>query len=165
MRPGPAGTTGPKIGAGKLAAIYVRAPDRTESDRVSVEAQLTACQSLATALGYVVLSETVFQDAGTSASSSRPGLTALFRAIEERGIAAVFAYRLDRLARGTATLQESLLKELRRRKTPLYLACVARGYRYDEHTGRLRQDPVEIAAANRADARPVEYIVIPVEGE
>lgn len=156
---------GAKVGAGKVAAIYMRAPDRTENDRTSVEAQLAACQTLADELGFTVEPGAIFQDSGTSASSTRPGLSALFQGIGERGVEAVIVYQLDRLARGGGALQEALLKELRRRKVRLYLANVARGYHYDERTGRLCQDDAEIAAANRADARPVEYVVIPVEGE
>lgn len=156
---------GVRVGAGKVAAIYLRAPDRTETDRSSVEAQLAACHTLAAELGYTVEPSAVFEDSGTSASSTRPGLAALFQAIGERGIEAVIVYQLDRLARGGGTLQEALLKELRRRKVRLYLANLARGYHYDERTGRLHRDDDEIAAANRAAARPVEYLVIPVEGE
>lgn len=157
--------SGGRVGSGKVAAIYLRAPDRTENDRTSVEAQLGACRALAEELGFTVEPGAIFEDSGTSASSARPGLSALFQEIGERGVEAVIVYQLDRLARGGGTLEEALLKELRRRKVQLYLANVARGYQYDERTGRLRRDDAEIAAANRAEARPVEYVVIPVEDE
>lgn len=154
-----------KVGAGKSTAMYLRAPDRTENDRTSVEAQRAACQALADELGYTITTSAIFEDGGTSASSARPGLAALFRAIGDQHIQALITYQLDRLARGGGTLQEALLKELRRREVRLYLANIPRGYHYDTTTGKLYQDDAEIAAANKAPARPVEYVVIPVEGE
>ena len=60
---------------------------------------------------------------------------------------------------------QALLRELRRRETPLYVANIAKGYRYDPKTGALLHDPEAVAAANREDARPPEYIVIPREDD
>lgn len=152
-----------RIGAGQLAALYVRAPDYTERDRTASATQLAACQALATELGYIVRDEAIFQDTGTGASASRPGLLGLLRLVASGQVGAIVVYTLDRLAREGSALRESLLNELRRRDLPLYVARTPRGYRYDPWTGTLRHDPAEVAAANREDWRPPEVIVLPRE--
>ena len=152
-----------KVGEGRSAVLYARAPDHTEWDRTPVDEQLAACRGLADELGYEVADEAVLTDEGPGTSSARPGLTRLLGLVAEGRAAAVITHTLDRLARDGGTLRETLLRELRRRELPLYVAKVPRGYRYDPATGKLTHDPAEVAEANREDWRPPEYIVIPVD--
>ena len=110
-----------------------------------------------------VADEAVLTDEGPGTGSARPGLTRLLGLVAEGRAAALITYTLDRLARNGSTLQETLLRELRRRELPIYVAKVPRGYRYDPATGQLMHDPAEVAEANREDWRPPKYIVIPVD--
>ncbi|HEX5502514.1 MAG TPA: recombinase family protein [Thermomicrobiales bacterium] len=150
-----------KVGAGRIAALYARAPDRTERERVAVAEQFDACRALADHLGFAVGAATMLTDEGTGASPARPGLTALLGLIAAGEVAAVITYTLDRLAKPDSQLQETLLRELRRREIPIYVARLPRGYGYAPATGALTSDPAEVAAANREDWRPPNYIVIP----
>ncbi len=153
------------VGAGRLAALYTRAPDHTDRERTDVEEQLRACRELAADLGYAVTDEATLSDSGPGTTMARPGLTKLLGLLADGRAAAVIVYRLDRLAKPESELLEALQKQLRRRGVPLYVARAPKGYRYDPATGALTHDPAEVAAANREDARPPEYIVIPREDE
>ena len=158
------GNTG-KVGKGRLAVLYARSPDHTEWDRTPLDEQLAACRALADELGYAVADEAVLIDEGPGTGSARPGLTRLLGLVAEGRAAAVITHTLDRLARDGSTLQETLLRELRRRELPIYVAKVPRGYRYEPATGKLTHDPAEVAEANREDWQPPKYIVIPVDDE
>ena len=150
-----------KVGGGRAAALYARAPDRTERERVPLAEQLDACRALADHLGFVVSDRATLADEGTGTTAASPGLTALLGLLAAGEVAAVIAYSLDRLAKPDSRLQETLLRELRRREIPLYVAKIPRGYVYDPATGALTNDPAEVTAAHREDWRPPEYIVIP----
>lgn len=152
-----------KIGMGRTAAIYARAPEPSEHARTPVAEQLAAGRALAEELGYTVTDETTLSDTGPGTRMARPGLTALLGLLAKGQADALIVYTLDRLGRPESELLDALLKELRRRDVPLYIAGIARGYRYDPTTGALTHDPGEVAAANREDWRRPEYIIIPRE--
>jgi DNA invertase Pin-like site-specific DNA recombinase len=156
-----AASTEGKVGDGRAAAIYARAPGPAEHNRTPVAEQLAAGRALAERLGYAVTEETTLSDSGPGTTMARPGLAALFGLLANRRAEALIVYTLDRLAQSEGELLDALQKELRRREIPLYIANLPRGYRYDPTTGDLAHDPAEVAAANREDWRPPEYIVIP----
>lgn len=153
------------IGVGRVAAIYARAPEPSDLDRTTVAEQLDAGRALAAELGYTVAPAATLSDSGPGTTMARPGLTTLLGLIAKGEAGAVIVYTLDRLARLEGEALRALLKELRRRETPLYVAKRAKGYRYDPKTGALLHDPEAVAAANREDARPPQYIVIPREDD
>ena len=152
-----------RVGAGRLAALYAREPGLSEHERTPVGEQLEACRALASQLGYATSDEATLADTGPGTTMSRPGLTALLGLITQHRVAAVVVYTLDRLARHEGVLLDALLKELRRREVPLYVARTPKGYRYDPATGELAYDTEAVAAANQEDWRPPEYIIIPRE--
>jgi hypothetical protein len=154
-----------KIGNGQRAVVYARAPQFNEHDRTTVEVQLTACLSLAEHLGYTVEPEAVLQEDTPNSSLVRPGMTKLIGLVAQKQGTAVITYTLDRLGRLESEGLEALLRELRRRSVPLYVAKIPKGYGYDPATGKLTHDPALVAEANREDARLPEYIVIPRETE
>lgn len=158
-------TTTVTVGAGRLAALYTRASQPSEYNRVDtdLEEQVAACHALADALGYSVTEETTFRDRGPGTTAERAGLTALIGLVAAGRIVAVVTYTADRLARHGSELQQVLLKELRRREIPVYLARPPAGYSYDPATGALVHDPAAVAVANRADWRPPPYLFIPSE--
>jgi hypothetical protein len=153
------------IGAGQRAVIYARAPQYNEHDRTTVEEQLAACFALAEHLGYTVEADAVVQEDAPNSSLLRPGMTKLIGLVAQQQGTAVITHTLDRLGRPQSEGLEALLRELRRRSVPLYVAKIPRGYGYDPATGKHTHDPALVAAANREDARPPEYIVIPRETE
>ncbi len=157
--------SGTKIGAGKRAVIYVRHPQYNERDRTSAEVQLSTCRALADALGYEVADQALLQEDLPNTSLARPGITRLIGLVAQGEAVAVITYTLDRLGRPESEGLEALLREVRRRGIALYVANVPKGYRYDPATGKLLDDPELVAVANREDARPPEYIVIPRETE
>ena len=150
-----------RVGDGKAAAIYARAPEPSEPQRTPVEEQIEACRRLAETLGYAVSREATFTDTGTGHTLARPGLSALIGHLAAGGVGALVVYGVDRIAKRETTPLELLLRELGRREIPLYIANVPRGYRYDPATGRLLDDPDEVDAANREEWRPPESIPIP----
>jgi hypothetical protein len=154
-----------KIGTGQRAVVYARAPQFNEHDRTPVEVQLRACLALAEQLGYTVEPEAVLHEDTPNSSLVRPGMTRLIGLVAQQEGTAVITHTLDRLGRLESEGLEALLRELRRRSVPLYVAKVPKGYSYDPATGKLVHDPALVAAANREDARPPEYIVIPRETE
>ena len=154
-----------RVGAGRLAVLYARAPDHGDRERTPVEDQLVAARALAAHLGYEVTDEATFSDSGPNTSMSRPGMSALLGLVAQGRAAAVITYTLDRLARHESKGLDALLKELRRREVPIYLAKTPGGYEYDPATGTLVHDPEAVAAASREDARPPEFIIIPSEDE
>lgn len=155
--------TGTRIGAGVVAAIYTRAPEPSEHTRTPVTEQLDVSRALAIELGYTVTGEATLSDTGPGTTMARPGLTALLGLITGGRLGAVIVYTLDRLVRPEGQALEALLKELRRREIPLYVAKIPRGYWYDPPTGRLVSDPEAVKAASREEWRPPEYIIIPRE--
>ncbi len=157
--------TGGKIGAGRRAAIYARAPSPSDCERISIEEQLEACRSLAAELGFIVTTDAVFTDVGPGTGLGRPGLTALLRAIAQGDVEALVVYTLDRLARADSKPLEALLKELRRRELPIYLGKTPKGYQYDPATGTLVADPDVGATANLEEWRPPEELIIPREDD
>lgn len=152
-----------KIGAGRTAALYARAPEAYEQYRAGVDEQLAACRALAGELGYAVSDAATLGDAMPGTTAERPGLTALIGLLARGEASAVIVARLDRLGKPESEFLEALLKELRRRGIPLYLAETPRGYAYDPATGKLVHDAAEVAAANREDWRPPDYIAVPYE--
>lgn len=156
---------GTRIGEGRTAVLYARAPHPSEHYRVPVEEQLDACRALAAELGYAVPEEAVLQDTGSGTTLSRPGITALMRIVTGGRADAVIVHALDRLARLDSRPLEALLRELRRRSVPVYVANPPQGYRYAPATGKLVHDDAAVAAANREEWRPPEYIIIPPEHE
>jgi DNA invertase Pin-like site-specific DNA recombinase len=156
---------GEKVGTGKRAVIYVRHPQYNERDRTSTEVQLGACHALADALGYDVADQARLQEDLPNTSLARPGITRLIGLVAQGEADAIITYTLDRLGRPESEGLEALLREIRRRGIQLYVANVPKGYEYDPTTGKLTNDPALVAAANREDARPPEYIVIPRETE
>ncbi len=153
------------VGGGRPALIYARESQHNERERTEVEAQLAACRALAERLGYTIADETTLVDRGANTSMARPGLTALIGLVAGGRVSAVVTYSLDRLGRPENDALEALLRELRRRAVPIYLARMTRGYRYDPATGELIADAAEVHAANREDWRPPEFIIIPRENE
>lgn len=160
-------TDGPreKIGTGRSAVIYARASEPNERERTPVDEQLTACRLFADELGYAVTAETTLSDTGPNVTSARPGLSALLRLVAEGSVHAIIVHTLDRLARPESQLMQALLREMRRREVPIYMARTPRGYRYDATTGELLNDPAEVAEASREEWRPPDYIIIPREDE
>lgn len=154
-----------KVGTGKSAALYARMPEPYERDRTSLSEQLDACRKLARELGYATSDENTFTDSGPNTTFGRPGLSAMLASIADGSVQAIVTNTLDRLGRSESRLLEVLLKELRRRKVPIYTAKLARGYRYSVDTGQLLNDPVEVAAASQQDWTPPEYIIIPSEDQ
>lgn len=154
-----------KIGTGRRAVVYVRHPQFNERDRTTAPEQLQACLALADDLGYTVDDDTRIQEDLPNSSLARPGISRLIGLVANGEVAAVIAHTLDRLGRPESEGLEALLRELRRREVPLYMAKAPKGYRYDPANGKLIHDPELVAAANREDARPPEYIVIPRETE
>lgn len=159
------GTDAGRIGAGRAALIYARESQYNERDRTPVEEQLAACRALATALGYTIADDTTIVEQGSNASIARAGMTALIGLIAAGRATAIVTYTLDRLGRPESEGIEALLREMRRREIPLYLARTPRGYAYNPATGRLVTDAAEVHAANREDWRPPEFIIIPRENE
>ncbi len=157
--------SGGRVGRGRQAAIYARAPSPSDRERISVEEQLEACRSLAAELGFTVATDAVFTDVGPGTGLGRPGLSALLRAIAQGDVEALFVYTLDRLARAGSNPLEALLKELRRRERPLYLGKTPKGYRYDPATGTLAAEPEAGATANLEEWRPPAEIIIPREDD
>src|SRR5438067_1388054 len=51
-----------RVGAGRQAALYARAPQPSERDRTTAAAQLAACRALAAELGYAVADEATLAD-------------------------------------------------------------------------------------------------------
>ena len=150
-----------KVGDGRIAALYARAPEPSDHDRTTSEEQLQVCLALAQDLGYTVTEAATYSDTGPASTLTRPGLTALFGLIARQEVHAVIVYTLDRLARLETRQREVLLQELHKRNMPLYVAKVPNGYRYDPGTGNLIAEPE--AGATLEDWRPPEYIVIPRE--
>lgn len=154
-----------KVGAGRTALLYARAPQAYEHYHTGVDDQLAACRALAAALGYTVSDATTLSDALPGTTADRPGLTALVGLLARGEASAVVVARLDRLGKPETEFIEALLKEMRRRDIPLYLAETPRGYAYDPATGKLVHDAAEVAAANREDWRPPDYIAVPYEND
>jgi len=153
------------VGAGREAAIYVRAPQHNELDRTTVEEQLEACRTLAERLGYSVGDRGVLSDDAPNTTANRPGLIALLGQAARGEIASVVVYKLPRLVQANSAMQDAFLKELRRREIPLYVAATPKGYGYDPATGRIEHDDAEVAEANLEEWRPPTHYVIPREDE
>ncbi len=153
------------IGAGRTAALYIRESQYNEHDRTPSEEQLVACRDLALALGYALTDEATLLDSGPNSTLMRPGITRLIGLAAAGQASAVVIHTLNRLGRTDSEGLEALLRELRRREIPVYIAHTPKGYHYDPATGKLQHNPEEIHAANREDWREPEYIVIPRENE
>ena len=153
------------IGAGHVAALYIRESQYNETDRTPSEEQLAACRELAAALGYAATDEATLLDDGPNSTLLRPGITKLIGLIAAGQAAAVIVHTLNRLGRPESEGLETLLRELRRRAIPVYIARPPRGYGYDPATGKLLHDPAEIHAATLEEWREPELIVIPRENE
>ncbi len=153
------------IGTGQRAMVYARQPQYNEHDRTTIEEQLRACLAVAATLGYSVAAEAIVEENTPNSSLARPGITRLITILAQGEADALITHSLDRLGRIDSEGLEALVRELRRRKVAIYVGKVPKGYRYDPPTGKLLHDPALIAAANREDARPPEYIVIPRETE
>ena len=120
---------------------------------------------LAADLGYAFDAGTTCTDDAPNTSLNRPGVTALIGLVARGAAQAVVVHTLARLGRPESEGLEALLRELRRRGVPVYVARTPKGYRYDPATGTLLNDPAAVAAANREDWRPPEFFVIPRETE
>ncbi len=156
-------TNAARVGAGRTAALYARAPEAYEHNRTTIEEQLAAGRALAEGLGYTVSDAATFSDATPGTTAARPGLTALIGLVAKREADALIVHTLDRLGKPESELLEALLKQLRQRGVPVYLAKTPRGYGYDPATGKLIHDAAEVAAANREDWRRPDYILVPYE--
>lgn len=154
-----------RVGTGKHVAVYARAPEPSERDRTSISEQLSACRMLARELGYSITDDSTFTDSGPNTTFGRPGLSAMLASVADGSVQAIVTNTVDRLGRAESQLLETLLKELRRRKVPIYTAKLARGYSYSPETGQLLHDPTEVAEANRQAWAPPEHIVIPREDQ
>ena len=153
------------IGDGRVAALYIRESQYNEYERPPSEEQLSACRDLALALGYTVTDETTLLDTGPNSTLMRPGITKLIGLVAAGQAAAVVIYTLNRLGRTDSEGLEALLRELRRREIPVYIAHTPKGYHYDPTTGKLLHDPEAIHAATLEEWREPEFIVIPRENE
>jgi len=153
------------IGAGRVAALYIRESQYNEHERPASDEQLTLCRDLALALGYTLTDEATLLDSGPNSTLLRPGITKLIGLIAAGQASAVVIHTLNRLGRTDSEGLEALLRELRRREIPVYIARTPKGYHYDPATGKLLHDPEEIHAANREEWREPEFIVIPRENE
>lgn len=98
------------VGAGPLAAIYVRQSrtDDSKKDKqkrehaveTTLDTQAAACKREAVKRGFVLDSESVYSERYTGAEMwDRPVLSELRRRIKERAYGALFVYSTDRLAR------------------------------------------------------------------
>ena len=116
-----------KIGAGQRAVVYARAPQFNEHDRTPVEVQLDACLALAIHLGYTVEPQAVLQEDTPNSSLVRPGMTTLIGLVAQQQGTAVITHTLDRLGRLESEGLEALLRELRRRAVPIYVAKIPKG--------------------------------------
>lgn len=152
-----------RVGAGRRAVLYARAPEAYEHNRTTIAEQLAAGRALAEALGYSVTEAATFSDALPGTMAARPGLTGLIGLIARHEADAVIVHTLDRLGKPESELLEALLRQLRQRGAPVYLAKPPRGYSYDPASGKLVHDAAEVAAANREDWRRPDYIRVPYE--
>jgi hypothetical protein len=156
---------GRRVGSGKMALVYAREPQYNERERTSVDDQLIACRALAHSLGYEVSGEVHLIDRDPNSAMSRPGMNTLISLVASGKIGAIVTYSLDRLGKPESEGLEALLRELRRRQIPVYLARTPKGYSYDPTTGRLIHDDEEVHRANMEGWRAPEFIVIPRESE
>lgn len=154
-----------RIGEGRTILIYVRAPQYNERERTTVEVQLAAAHALAAHLGYTTAEELTIVEQGPNSSMGRRGVTQLIGHVAAGRVGAIVIYTLDRLGRPDSEALEALLRELRRRDVPLYIARTPDGYGYDPQTGKLLHDPEAIHAATLREWQPPEFIIIPRENE
>lgn len=103
-------TTGPDGGSITGCVIYVRvSTQRQAAEGVSLDAQLAACERLAAARGWRVLS--VHRDEGISGRKGhdeRPGLAEVLAAVHGSPSTAVLVYSLSRLGRSQRMVAELL---------------------------------------------------------
>lgn len=154
-----------RVGSGQAVLIYVRESQYNEYERTTIEEQLAACTALAQSLGYAVRDEVTVIERGPNSSMTRAGVMALIGHVAAGRVGAVITYTLDRLGRPASDALEALVRELRRREVPLYIARTPGGYSYDPQTGKLAHDPEAIHAATLREWQPPEYIIIPRENE
>lgn len=159
------GDVGPRVGTGKVILIYAREPQYNERERTTVETQLDAAHRLADHLGYTTAEELTIIEQGPNSSMGRRGVTLLIGHVAAGRADAIVIYTLDRLGRQDSEALEALLRELRRREVPLYIAHTPGGYSYNPQTGKLIHDPEAIHAATMREWQPPEYIIIPRENE
>ncbi|WP_268788265.1 recombinase family protein [Mycolicibacterium fortuitum] len=90
--------TAPGIRDGNRAVAYLRVS--TDEQSAGIEAQRSACQSIARQRGLVIVSEQIDQDvSGTLDIRSRPALSAAFDLLESNQADRLIVGKLDRLAR------------------------------------------------------------------
>ncbi len=155
----------PRIGNGQGIIIYARASQYNELDRTSTAQQVAAGRELAEALGYTISESLTIVEDSPNTSLTRDGIARLIGAIASGEATAIVVHTLDRLGRHESEGLETLLRELRRRNVPLYIAKVAEGYAYDPATGKLSHDPEAVHQATMREWQPPEFIVIPRENE
>ncbi|CAA9549059.1 MAG: hypothetical protein AVDCRST_MAG18-139 [uncultured Thermomicrobiales bacterium] len=154
-----------RVGAGKTVLLYVRESQYNERERTSVEEQLAAGRALANRLGYGVSEELTVIERGPNSSLTRAGITALIGHVAAGRAGAIITHTLDRLGRPDSEALEALLRELRRRAIPIYVARTPGGYSYDPQTGDIVRDSEAIHAATLREWQPPEFIIIPRENE
>ena len=155
----------PRVGAGKAILIYAREPQYNERERTSTEEQLAAARALADHLGYTTADEFTIVEQGPNSSMGRRGVSQLIGHVAAGRVGAIVLHALDRLGRPDSESLEALLKELRRREVPLYIARTPGGYSYHPQTGKLIHDPEAIHAATMREWQPPDFIIIPRENE
>lgn len=154
-----------RIGDGRRALLYTREPQYNERERTSADDQLDACRALAHSLGYEVPEDAHLRDGDPNSAMNRPAMRALIGQVATGAIGAIVTYSLDRLGKPESEGLNALLRELRRREIPLYLARVPLGYGYHPGTGKLTHDAEAVHRGNMEDWRPPEFIIIPRENE
>src|SRR6266404_7420062 len=96
------------------AAIYARVSSARQKEEQTITSQTAALREYATAAGFEVPAEWIFEDAGVSgATLIRPALERLRDLVAEIPIGVVLCYSPDRLARRYA-YQALLIEELAR---------------------------------------------------
>lgn len=154
-----------RIGDGQAILIYARESQYNERERTTAEAQVAAARALAEKLGYTTTDDLTIIEEGPNTSLGRRGITQLIGHVAAGRVGAIVTYSLDRLGRPESEALEALLRELRRREVPLYLARTPGGYSYHPQTGKLVHDPEAIHAATMREWQPPEFIIIPRENE
>lgn len=154
-----------RIGTGQEIIIYVRESQYNEIDQPSVDEQLAAAQAVARDLGYTTADDLTIVESCPNSLLARDGIAQLIGHIASGRAKAIVTYTLDRLGRPASEGIEALLRELRRRGVPLYIARMPGGYAYAPQTGKLIHDPAAVHEANMREWQPPEFIVIPRENE
>ena len=94
------------------ATVYVRVNTTSEDGGISLDAQASACVTLAQQEGYTVHSADVIRETASGIDMDRPGLGLIRRMVAANEVDALFVHKSDRLARNVSGLL-NLLREFR----------------------------------------------------